>query len=86
MLPGKLKTLHGRQFPVTYLFPFIILLPVLDPPILLPPHNCLSFLLPVSLVEEPELLEEVANIRKDAAEEAAKIAAAKGQEHVVEGI
>lgn len=38
-------------------------------------------LLAVPLAEEPELLEEVASIGKDAAEEAAKIAAAEGQEH-----
>lgn len=32
-------------------------------------------------VEEPELLEEVANIGKDAAEEATRVAAAEGQGH-----
>jgi hypothetical protein len=41
----------------------------------------LPLLFAVPLAEEPELLEEVASIGKDAAEEAAKIAAAEGQEH-----
>ena len=43
----------------------------------------MSPLLAVPLAEEPELLQEVASIGKDAAKEAAKIAAAERQEHTV---
>ena len=49
---------------------------------LLSPHHCLFPLLVAPLTKEPELLEEVANIGKDAANEAAKIVAMEGQEHI----
>ena len=42
-------------------------------------------LLAAPLIEEPDLLEEVASIGKDAAEEASKINAMEGQEHAAGG-
>lgn len=49
-------------------------------------YHCLLSSIAAPLIEEPELPEEVANIGKDVAEEAAKIDAAKEQEHAAGGV
>ena len=81
MLSGKPKPFHGKLqvtcSPFLYSVAFIILSQVSDLPRFLHSYHCSLFLFAVSSGEEPELLEEVASIGKDAAEEATKIAAAE---------